>query len=73
MVTRQGPEAFVVLLCAKQIADRKIGSYFCVLKSSGRDQELLDKVLAKPNIKSVPIMKTCSKVLKLALPGWLSG
>lgn len=43
----------MLLLYAKQIAYRQVGDYFCVLKSSGKDQELVDKMLAKAIIKAV--------------------
>lgn len=46
------------MLYAKQIAYQEIGDYLCVLKSSGKNQELVDKMLAKAITKSVPIMKT---------------
>lgn len=56
---KQGAKAFLVLLLyAKQIAYQEIGDYLCVLKSSGKNQELVDKMLAKAITKSVPIMKT---------------
>lgn len=54
MATKQG--AFQCIgICP---AAYQIGGYFCVLQSSEKDQELLDKMLAKATIKSVPIMKT---------------
>lgn len=56
---KQGAKVFLVLLLqAKQIAYPQTGDYFCVLKSSGKDQELVDRTLARAIIKSVPIMKT---------------
>lgn len=53
-VTKQGVEAFLVLLLyAKQIAYQEIDDYICVLKSSDKDQELVDKMLTKATIKTV--------------------